>query len=712
MKRLILALVAVLMTVQVRADEGMWLPLLIKRLNHRDMQKEGLKLTAEEIYSVNRASLKDAIVSFGGFCTGEIVSNQGLIFTNHHCGYDAIAQLSSAENNRLQNGWWATRLSEELPAKGLYVRFLVRMDDATRRITSRLHNGMPQAERNGVIEAEIAAIKKENSENGKYVVEVKSFLNGNEYYYFVYRDYKDVRLVGTPPSSLGKFGGDTDNWEWPRHTADFSVFRVYADAKGDPAEYSPNNRPLVPRHFLPISTAGYQPGDYAMIMGYPGRTNRYLTSFGLDKMVGKNYPAWVEASKVAMDVMKSEWSGNETLKIHYLPRYSNVANYWKNRQGTIDAVNKNGTIAQKQRLESVFEQWAKKPANRGTYGNVLSELRAYYDQNQDRYVQDQYLAILGRQARYTTLPVSLGAKLLTYAQQDQAGRTAMKPKLQKEIADAYQRLDPRVETRLLIELLKLYQDRVPVAAQRRLIRTTNLDALSQAVATSIFVRPQTLETFLDVPSKEVLENDVLYRFSNELVSESTKMNEQYAEVDSRFATNSRLFLDGLRKATPGKKYYPDANSTMRLTYGKVATLPVRADRKYHGIKNNYYTDLDGLVAKYKKGDEEFDLQEDFLKLVRSGDYGRFTDKRMKAKVPLNFLSTNDITGGNSGSPVMNAKGELIGIAFDGNSEALSGDIEFEPKLQRTINLDVRFILFMIEKYSRAHYLFNEMKLVD
>ena len=304
MKKLILFFAFALNFVQVKADEGMWLMMLIKRLNGVDMQKQGLKLTPEEIYSVNHSSLKDAIVSFGGFCTGEIVSKEGLIFTNHHCGYGSIAALSTPQKDHLTNGFWAMNKKEELHAKDLYVRFLVRMGDATERINSKLNNQMSASQRQDIINQEFKAIEKENSENGKYSVVVRSFFNGNEFYYFVYQDYKDIRLVGTPTNSIGKFGGDTDNWEWPRHTGDFAVFRVYADANGNPAEYSPNNVPLKPKHHLPVSLKGIKPNDFTMIMGYPGRTNRYLTSYGINQLITKDYPAWVDASKAAMDVMK------------------------------------------------------------------------------------------------------------------------------------------------------------------------------------------------------------------------------------------------------------------------------------------------------------------------------------------------------------------------------------------------------------------------
>ena len=363
MKRIFLLFTFLLGFAQMRADEGMWLLMLVKRLNGVDMQKEGLHLTPEEIYSVNNSSLKDAIVSFGGFCTGEIVSDKGLIFTNHHCGYGAVAAASTPSKDYLKNGFWAMNQKEEFNSKDLYVRFLVRMDDATQRINSKLNNNMTAAERKAVIDAETKAIQTENSENGKYTVVVRDFFNGNEFYFFVYQDYKDIRLVGAPPSAIGKFGGDTDNWEWPRHTGDFTVFRVYADAAGNPSEFKPTNVPLKPKHFLPVSLKGIKPGDFSMILGYPGRTNRYLTSYGINQMVSKDYPAWVETSKMAMDVMKKYMDKDKTTQLGYASQYASVANYWKNRQGTIDAVIKNGTISDKQNIEKTFRDWSVQPGN-------------------------------------------------------------------------------------------------------------------------------------------------------------------------------------------------------------------------------------------------------------------------------------------------------------------------------------------------------------
>jgi len=710
MKKIFLALTFLLSFAQMRADEGMWLLMLVKRLNGVDMQKEGLHLTPEEIYSVNNSSLKDAIVSFGGFCTGEMVSNQGLIFTNHHCGYDAVAAASTPEKDYLKDGFWAMKPNEEFNAKGLYVRFLVRMDDVSARINAKLNNNMSAADRKAVIDAEYKAIQTENSENGKYTVVIRDFFNGNEFYYFVYQDYKDIRLVGAPPSSLGKFGGDTDNWEWPRHTADFTVFRAYADANGNPAEYSETNVPLKPKHFLPVSLKGYKPGDFTMILGYPGRTNRYLTSYGIEQMVDKDYPAWVESSKVAMDVMKKYMDKDKATQLDYASQYASVANYWKNRQGTIDAVKKNGTVSEKQKTEQIYTQWAAQSPNEATYYKVLPEIQSYYKQISGRNVERNYASILQRNAHYIGTTYQLGSLFKSYADQDDAGKAAMKAKVVEAVEKAYDGFHDNVEGDMLVALTSLYKVRVAKEFASPTILAADVDNLSTLAYESIFANKKSAMAFVENPDRLKIDADKMRQFANSMVEEQKLSMEKYAKIDENFAKNSRLFLDGLRKAQPEKVFYPDANSTMRLTYGTVQTLPERSDRNYKGIKENYYTDINGMVAKYKKGDEEFDLPKKVLDLAKKKDYGQYADKK-GGFMPINFLSNNDITGGNSGSPIIDGNGNLLGLAFDGNSEALSGDIVFEPNLQRTINVDVRYVLWVIDKYAGATRLISELTLV-
>ena len=706
MKRIFLLFTFLLSFAQMRADEGMWLMMLVKRLNGKDLQKQGLRLTAEEIYSVNNSSLKDAIVQFNGGCTAEVVSKEGLLFTNHHCGYDAIAALSTPEKNYLKDGFFAMNNKEELPVKNLYVRFLVRMDDVTARINGKLNPQMSADERRAVIEAEYKAIQKENSENGKYTVVVKDFFSGNEFYYFVYQDYEDVRLVGTPTESIGKFGGDTDNWEWPRHTGDFAVFRIYGDANGNPAEYSLNNVPLKPKYHLPVSMKGVKPGDFTMIMGYPGRTNRYLTSFGINELVTKDYIGWVDASKSAMDVMKKYMDKDTQIRLDYASQYASVANYWKNRAGTIESVNKNGTVADKQKVEAKFQEWANLAENKATYGNVLSEIEAYYKLIADRNLERNYATQFQRNAKYAVLPYRIGAALKSYIEQNEAGKAAMKARLLAGVEASYDGFHPVVEKDMLQTLLSLYKNKVPFDYQLPVMKYSNPAELANQADASIFSTKESLLKFIENPSLAVLENDPLYKFSGIMVAEAMMFGDKYVKADDQFAKNTRLYFDGLRKSMPEKEFYPDANSTMRVTFGKVDRLPIRKDRQYYGVKDNFYTDMKGMVAKYKKGDAEFDLPQRLLDLYKKKDFGPYKDK--KGYMPVNFLSDNDITGGNSGSPILNGNGELIGLAFDGNSEALSGDIVFEKQWQKTINLDVRFLLWVMDKYHGAGYLLNEM----
>ncbi|HFK5511513.1 S46 family peptidase [Elizabethkingia anophelis] len=709
MKRLFLLLTFMVSFVQMRADEGMWLMMLIKRLNGVDMQKEGLHLTPEEIYSVNNSSMKDAILQFGGGCTAEIVSPKGLIFTNHHCGYGAIAAASTPEKDYLTNGFWAKNNGEEISSKGLSVRFFVRMDDATKRITSKLNNDMSADQRKAIIDAEIKAIQSENSENGKYTVVVKDFFKGNEFYYFVFQDFKDVRLVGTPPSSIGKYGGDTDNWEWPRHTGDFSVFRVYADKNGNPAEYSADNVPLKPKHHLPISLKGNKPGDFAMIVGYPGTTNRYLTSFGIEQMVSKDYPAWVEASKTAMDVMKKHMDKDDATRLAYASNYASVANYWKNRAGTIEAVYKNGTIGDKKEVEKKYQQWAEKAENKAVYGNVLANTDAYYKQISNRNIEKNYGAQFQRNAKYIRNSFQIGDALTSYMKQDASAQAAMKPKLEAAVKQAYEGFNTQLETEMLSQMASLYQSKVAADVASATVKSVNTSELANIAQSSIFANATSVINFLNNPSAEKLANDKLYKFAAGYIGDNKVLAEKYAKTDEGFQKDSRLFMDGLMKAMPEKKFYPDANSTIRLTYGKIETLPKRADRDYTGIKQNYYTTMEGMIKKYKKGDEEFDLPQGLLDLYKKKDYGMYKDK--DGQLHVNFLSNNDITGGNSGSPIIDGYGRLIGLAFDGNSEALSGDIVFEPKLQRTINVDVRYVLWVIDKFAGAKNLISELTLV-
>lgn len=714
MKKIILSLIATILLVpaSVRADEGMWFLMFIERLNHRDMQKMGLQLTAEEIYSINHHSLKDAIVQFNGGCTAEMISKDGLVLTNHHCGYDAIAELSTPEANYLKNGFWAANRKAELKPKSLFVRFFVRMDDVSKRILSKVNDKMTEAEREAAINKEIAVIEKENNEGGKYTVSVRPFFQGNEYYYFVYQDYKDVRLVGTPPENIGKFGGDTDNWEWPRHTGDFSMFRIYADANGNPADFSPNNVPLQPKHHLPVNLGGVKENDFAMILGYPGRTNRWMPAGGIEQNVKFAYPAWVEGSKMGMDKMKVHMDESDGVRLMYASKYASLANYWKNRQGMIDALTKFGTAKTKAAQEAKFNKWANLKENKGKYGNVVETINKYYTLTNEKSRHDNYLMTLLRSSSFGTISRSLGRQLENYAKADEAKRKEMYPGFVEMIDEFYKEAYIPAEKDILAGQLNLYATKAgytlaPMVEKLGKENNNNFTKyVNNAFDSSIFASPEKVKAFLNNPNAATVTNDPLVVLSNDLLNHYNAKSEVIAKAQNDFGASFRLLVEGLRESKLAPIQYPDANSTLRLTYGKVRALP--ADKR-NDAKVNNYTTMDGMVKKYKKGDEEFDLPVRLIEMNKGKDYGRYADK--DGSMHVNFLTDNDITGGNSGSPVLNGKGELIGLAFDGNIEAMAGDVIFDKNLQRTINVDIRYVLWVIDKFSNAKHIVDEMTIV-
>lgn len=698
---------------KVKADEGMWFLMFIGK-NIDDMQKKGLKLTAEEIYSINNSSLKDAIVQFAGGCTAEIISDTGLVLTNHHCGYGAIAQLSTPENDHLTNGFWAAHPKDELKPNQLSVRFFVRMDDVSKRILNQVNDQMSEDERMAAINKEIAKIEQENNEGGKYTVSVRSFFEGNEYYYFVYQDFQDVRLVGTPPNSIGKFGGDTDNWEWPRHTGDFAIFRVYTDQKGNPADFSENNVPLKPKHHLPISLKGYEADDFTMILGYPGRTNRWMPAAGVEQNVKYAYPAWVEGSKLGMDVLKKYMDNDQKVKLDYASKYAGLANYWKNRAGMIEALEQHKTVDVKRKTEKEFTQWAQQKDRKARYGDVVTIIDNYYAKTNEDARHNNYLMTMLRSSTFAGFPANLGNALIQYANENEAKRTEMRPRIEQSIASVFETAHLPLEEEMMAEQLNLYYNKAAKAGLAPYVKTIGENNngqfqvhLKNAFANSPFTSKETLIAYLDAPKATLIEQDELYKISTDLMDRYRLETPEMKSLKDSYTKAFRTLVEGLRISKLSPIEYPDANSTLRLTYGSVRDLPL--GNKVNDAQYNYYTTLKGTIDKHIPGDDEFENPQKLIDLYNKKDYGQYADKN--GELWVNFLTDHDITGGNSGSPVLNGNGELIGIAFDGNIEAMAGDVIFDPALQRTISVDIRYVLFIVDKFAGATNIINELTLV-
>ena len=706
----------------VRADEGMWLPMFVERLNYVDMQKMGLQLTPEELYSINNSSLKDAIVGLsngakprGFFCTGEIVSGHSLLFTNHHCGYSSIAALSTVEHDYLNEGFAAKNYSEELPAEGVSASFLVRMEDVTAEILSVVTDDMDFMAQNQAINAKIKELEEAASEDGKLNPVIKGFFGGNEYYMFVYKTYTDVRLVFTAAQSIGKFGGDTDNWMWPRHTGDFSVFRVYADENGEPAEFSENNKPLTPKYSLPISLDGVHPDDFTMIWGFPGSTERYMSSYGINYNVDVFYPIVYEVFKAETDVMDEYMKIDQAVNIAYADNKAGLANTWKNFEGQMTMLRKNKVAERKVELEKQFTKWVNKNEDRkAEYGDVLGTFDVMYAQMSETAGKLYYPNFLSQ-----LNPIATSAEFMEYynvatnkeasKEDKQAAADALK---EIDVDAMFKDLDARVEKDMLIAVMNIYgskfaADELPEGLQKLLKKQDgDWTALANYIFdNSIFSTPETIKEFIDQPKAKKIAKDPAFITLQSLVAQIYSIVPAYRMANIAISEADHKFVKGLREfyaeTQPDKILYPDANSTMRMSYGSVKDY-----QPADAISYDYVCTANGILEKYIPGDFEFDAPQRLLDLIEMKDYGQYADDN--GELITCFLSTNDITGGNSGSPIMNGKGELIGLAFDGNWEAMSGDVNFEPKLQRTINVDIRYVLFIIDKVYGATNLIDEL----
>jgi hypothetical protein len=708
-------------TIKTKADEGMWLPLLLGGKTYENMKNCGLRLTPEQIYSVNQSSVKDAIVALGGgFCTGEIISNQGLMLTNHHCGFDAIQQNSTTDHDYLTDGFWAMKQDQEIPAD-FSVWFLNEMKDVTDLVLSEVTDKMSEDERSNAIKKSIANLKAEASEGkgDEFAVQVKSFYYGNHFYMFTYNIFNDVRLVGAPPSSIGKYGGDTDNWMWPRHTGDFSMFRVYSNEDNEPAAYSEDNVPYQPKHFLPVSTAGVKEGDYAMILGYPGSTDRYLTSLGVQQAVKIEQPARVKVRRMKLDIMEEGMNKDQKVRIQYASKHARVSNYWKYFIGQSEQLVKNKVFDKKIAVENEFLGWASENDERKSkYGNAIDLVHNSKKASENFIIPEVYFMeaiyqgpeLFGFIINYFGSNSSMGAALIS---EDEKQLEEAKKELLSSVDDFYKNYNMEIDQNLMAEMLEVYFNDVPsefhTSELTELAKKNKNDFKKFAdkyYAKSPFTSKEKLSAWLDAKfSKSALEKDAIYQLANSFLQgyiQGIMIPKAGSEAD--FDEGMRLFVDGLNKM--GYNKASDANSTMRVTFGNV--LPYDAK---DGVTFKYSTTIEGVFEKEVKTDDknhEFYVPNKLKQLHEDKDYGDYANA--DGTLPVCFLSNNDITGGNSGSPVINADGELIGTAFDGNWEAMSGDIYFEPNIQRTISVDIRYTLFIIDKYAGASHLVDEMQI--
>ena len=719
MKRVFIIVFALLSTSIVRADEGMWLLSLLGK-NIEQMQAQGCKLTAEDIYSVNQASLKDAIVGLGNdgrpfwhFCSGEIISDKGLVLTNHHCGFSVIQKHSTVEHDYLSNGFWAYKYSEELPNPGITASILQRMEDVTDQVNAVLNDNMSEEERAVAIDAISKQISAKAVQGTNLFAQVQSMFEGNQFFLLVYKIYRDVRLVGAPAQSMGKFGGDTDNWSWPRHTADFCMMRIYTGPDGEPAPYNTSNVPLKPKHHLPVSAKGVQDGDFAMIMGFPGTTDRFLTSFGLKDTMEVTNDIRYKVRTEKLRIMKEGMNAAAATRIQYASKYAQCANYWKYSHEQNIALENLNTMGEKERIEREFTAWVNAdPARKAKYGNALTLIKEGYEAMHPYNVAMSYMQEAGLQgAEVPLFAFQVGNTLeRAFDAKNTAEVKEMYLKAIKSNAAAFFKdFNKDVDKNLVAALLKIYSDNVAAEWHPDVFNLINkkykgnYEKFAKELSDkSIFTDEARLNAFLEKPDMKKLNKDLGYITGASLFEVFQKLREEMSAMRSNIAKGDRLFVNGLMAMEPNKVWAPNANSTIRLTYGNVKSYKPR-----DAVFYDYYTTLTGVMEKEGPKGGEFEVPQKLKDLYHAKDFGRYGADN----ISVNFITNNDITGGNSGSPVINGNGELIGTAFDGNSEAMSGDIDFEENLQRCINLDARYMLFIVDKIANAQNLINEMTIV-
>ena len=696
------------------AGEGMWIPLLLKALEG-DMQAMGMKMTAEDIYSVNQGSLKDAIVHFGGFCTAEVISDQGLILTNHHCGYGQIQSHSTLENNYLEDGFWAMNNSEELPNPGLYARFIVRIIDATEMAMAGVTDDMTDAERQSMIDKNLGiaevAIRKEDWQE----VMIRPFFKGNQYFAFVTETYNDVRLVGAPPSSIGKFGADTDNWVWPRHTGDFSMFRIYASPDNRPADYSPDNVPLKPRHSLPISLDGVDEGDFTMVFGFPGRTDQYLPSYAVENIIETIDPTRIAVRERSLEIIDQYMRSDAQAKIQYASRFASIANGWKKWIGEVQGLKSKNAVAVKRAYEAEFTKRVNaNPAWRAQYGALLPRFEQLYTEIEP-YAKQRELhnEVLNRNVEIFRVASLLDRLAQRYENNGAAGYTAYKARLDGYFEGFYKNYRPEIDRDVLATLLQRYHEGTPADWQsavltEQMMRQSSADYVEKLFADSRLTSPEGLTKLYDDDIEDAIEHidkDPIVQLYRALTENyNATVAPRYSELNDEIDGMMRDYMAAQMAVFPEHTFWPDANSTLRVTYGKMMGYEPR-DAVYYQPQ----TYLDGVIEKYVPGDYEFDLPAKLIELYEAKDYGEYADDN--GKIPVCLIGSNHTSGGNSGSPAIDASGNLVGLNFDRVWEGTMSDIFYDAEICRNIMVDTRYVLFIVDKFAGAGWLIEEMKLV-
>ncbi len=702
--------------IAARADEGMWLPLFLQQLNEKQMKSMGMKISAKDIYNINKGSLKDAIVSFGGFCTGEVISDKGLVLTNHHCGFDAIQNHSTLDHNYIRDGFWARNKAEEIPNPGLFVTFIVRIEEVTKTALAGVSPSMSEQERQSVIDKNIAGLRATVKKETYQDLFVRSFFEGNQYFLFVTETYKDVRLVGAPPSAIGNFGKDTDNWMWPRHTGDFSMFRIYAGKDNKPADYSIENVPYTPKRSLSISLDGMKEGDFTMVFGFPGRTTQYLHSTAVEQIVKVNDPAKIAIRDKALSVIDGFMRRDEQVKIQYAAKYAGISNSWKKWQGEVLGLTSTNAVEKKKAYEAEFQKRVMaNPQWKESYGNLLGDLdAAYRELNKYGLARDYFNETLGRIEAFT-----IGARLNNLAMVkekngDKGYREAV-PKTAAALEEIYKEYNPSVDKKLFEVLMEKFTRDQPAEflAPELVTLARNNDYNFASIADDFYTNADILNNPSTVLATLEANPDTLLA-----ANKQNKANQLYIQLNNYYYNTvtkklnviqaginqlQRTYMKAQMEVMKEKKFYPDANSTLRVTYGNVKGYQPR-----DAVKYDFYTYLDGVMDKYKPGDYEFDVPQKMRDLYKNKDFGQYGKN---GKMPVCFIAMNHTTGGNSGSPALDAYGNLVGLNFDRVWEGTMSDINYDPSICRNIMVDIRYVLFIIDKYAGAGHLVQEMKLV-